>query len=231
MSRDQVSGVRIKWLSIVKELGLILMLVFIVGCSSNDDLKPTTTGNATEPDPPSQTGYNVQMNFSNEGVVRAVLTARRVRTYDTRRQTILDSSLKVDFYSPKAYHTNLLTAKRALIDDRTKNMIAYDSVRTKSDHGVLVETDSLVWDNMTRQIRSDAFVRITEKNGRITTGYGFESDQDLVNYRIKRPTITAPRSSIENINASPSLSPGMQTTTGTGLPLVTSPVERDTTSK
>ena len=80
-----------------------------------------------------------------------------------------------------------------MIDDRTKNMIAYDSVRTKSDAGVLVETDSLVWDNVTRHIRSEAFVRITEKNGRITTGYGFESDQDLINYRIKRPTILAPR--------------------------------------
>jgi LPS export ABC transporter protein LptC len=210
---------------------LLAMFIFIVGCGSNDDLKLTTSATTSEPDPPSQTGYDVRMNFSNEGVVRAVLTARRVRTYDSRRQTILDSSLKVDFYSPKAYHTNLLTARRALIDDRTKNMIAYDSVRTKSDHGVLVETDSLVWDNMTRQIRSDAFVRITEKNGRITTGYGFESDQDLINYRIKRPTITAPRSSIENINASSTLSPSMQTTTGTTLPLVSPPAESDSSSK
>jgi LPS export ABC transporter protein LptC len=210
------------------KIWLVVALSFVVGCNGSDDVKPSSIGNATEPDPPSQTSFNVQMNFSSDGVVRAVLNARRVRTYDARRQTVLDSTLRVDFYSPKAYHTNVLTAKRALIDDRSKNMIAYDSVRTRSDHGVLVETDSLVWDNMARQIRSDAFVRITEKNGRITTGYGFESDQDLINYRIKRPTILAPRSSIENINASPSLSPGMQTTTGTGLPLITPPPAVDT---
>jgi len=210
---------------------LILLLLVIAGCGGSSDVKPTSIGNSTEADPPSQTSYNVLMNFSSDGIVRAVLTARRVRTFDVKRQTILDSTLKVDFYSPKAYHTNVLTARRALIDDRSKNMIAYDSVRTRSDHGVLVETDSLVWDNMARQIRSDAFVKITEKNGRITTGYGFESDQDLVNYRIKRPTIVAPRSSIENINASSSLSPSMQTTTGTGLPLVTPASPPDTSKK
>src|SRR5688572_12306699 len=164
----------------VRGVVVLILLSFVIGCSS-EDVRPTSTNTATEPDAPSQTGYDVKMNFSNEGVVRAVLTARRVRTYDTRKQTILDSSLRVDFYSSKAYHTNLLTARRATIDDRSKNMIAYDSVRTKSDHGVLVETDSLVWDNTLRQIRSDAFVRITEKNGRITTGFGFESDQDLIN--------------------------------------------------
>jgi LPS export ABC transporter protein LptC len=209
----------------------VVFIALLLGCSGSSDVKPTSIGTASEPDPPSQTSYDVRMNFSTEGAVRAVLSARRVRTYDSKRQTILDSSLKVDFYSPKAYHTNVLTARRALIDDRTKNMIAYDSVRTRSDYGVLVETDSLVWDNMTRRIRSDAFVRITEKNGRITTGYGFESDQDLINYRIKRPTITAPRSSIENINASPSLSPSMQTTTGTGLPPFTPAPPLDTTIK
>jgi len=208
-----------------------LLCLFLLGCGGSDDVKPSSIGNATEPDPPSQTSYDVRMNFSTDGVVRAVLTARRVRTYETKRQTILDSSLKVDFYSAKAYHTNVLTAKRALIDDRTKNMIAYDSVRTKSDHGVLVETDSLIWDNLSHKIRSDSFVRITEKSGRITTGYGFESDQDLINYKIKRPTILAPRSSIESSNASPTLSPSMQTTTGTGLPLVTPPTATDTSSK
>jgi LPS export ABC transporter protein LptC len=205
--------------------------VLFFGCSSGDDVKPTV-GATVEADPPTQTGYDVRMNFSTEGIVRAVLNARRVRTYETRRQTFLDSALKVDFYSAKGEHTNVLTAKRATIDDRTKNMIAYDSVRTKSERGVVVETDSLVWNNVARQIRSEAFVRITEPNGRITTGYGFESDQDLVNYHIKRPTIIAPRGSLEGNNASPMLSPSMQTTTGTGLPMVTPPPpQADTTAK
>jgi LPS export ABC transporter protein LptC len=162
MNWNQRSEVRGQRTSIVWVL--ILAIIFFVGCSSDDDLKPTITASTKEVDPPSQTSYDVRMNFSTEGVVRAVLTARRVRTYESRRQTVLDSSLKVDFYSAKAYHTNVLTAKRALIDDRTKNMIAYDSVRTKSDHGVLVETDSLVWDNVAHKIRSESFVRITEKS-------------------------------------------------------------------
>lgn len=194
-------------------------LLLIIGCNTSEDVKPTGVAN-NETDAPSQTSFDVTMNFSTDGIVRAVLTSRRVRAYETRRQTLLDSNLKVDFYSAKGNHTNVLTARRATIDDRTRNMIAYDSVRTRSDAGVLVETDSLVWDNTMRQIRSDAFVRITEKNGRITTGYGFESDQDLVNYRIKRPTIVAPRGSLETVTGAPSITP-MQTSPGAGLPLAT----------
>lgn len=195
--------------------------LILIGCSSSDDLKPSSVGGAQEADPPSQTSFDVTMNFSTDGIIRAVLTSRRVRVYDSRRQTLLDSSLQVDFYSAKNEHTNVLTSLRAVIDDRTKNMIAYDSVKTKSDGGVLVETDSLVWDNTKRQIRSDAFVRITEKSGRITTGYGFESDQDLINYRIKRPTILAPRGSLESVTGAPTMGLPMQTTPGTGLPMVT----------
>src|SRR5205823_1227780 len=103
-------------------------------------------------------------------------------------------------------HSSVLTSHRAFIDDNTKNMTAYDSVKVLSDSGTLVETDSLLWDNGTHKMHSDAYVRITEKSGRITRGHGFESDQDLVNYKILLPIIDAPSSTFENMNNRPTFS-------------------------
>lgn len=168
-----------------------------------DEVKPDLLPVAITKEVPTQTSWNARLSFSTDGVVRGVLSARRVRVYETQRKTILDSNIKVDFFGADSKHTSVLTASWAHINDASKDMTAFDSVKIRSDNGVLVETDSLVWFNQTRKVRSDAFVRITEKNGRITTGMGFESDQDLINYHILRPVIVAPSSAFQNSNASP----------------------------
>jgi LPS export ABC transporter protein LptC len=146
------------------------------------------------------------MSFSSDGKVRAVMNASGVRVFEQKRYTLLDSAVHVDFFDRDANHSSVLTSRRAFIDDNTHNMTAYDSVRVLSDSGTLVETDSLLWDNNTHKLHSDAFVRITEKSGRITRGHGFESDQDLVNYKILLPIIDAPSSTFENMNNAPAFS-------------------------
>jgi LPS export ABC transporter protein LptC len=150
------------------------------------------------------------MTFSSDGKVRAVMNARGVRVFEAKRHTLLDSSVHVDFFDRESKHSSVLTSHRAYIDDNTKNMTAYDSVRILSDSGTLVQTDSLVWDNGTHKLRSDAFVQITERTGRITKGHGFESDQDLVNYKILLPIIDAPSNSFQNMNGAPAFSPQSQ---------------------
>lgn len=187
-----------------------LLVVICISCMcfgllscEGDDVKPDLLPVAITKEVPSQTSWNARLSFSTDGVVRGVLLARRVRVYEAQRKTILDSSIKVDFFGADTKHTSVLTSSWAHINDASKDMTAFDSVKIRSDKGVLVETDSLVWFNQTRKVRSDAFVRITEKNGRITTGMGFESDQDLINYHILRPVIVAPSSAFQNSNASP----------------------------
>ncbi len=143
------------------------------------------------------------MHFTQSGIHRAILHAHQVRIYDNKRTTFLDSGLQVDFFNRDGIHSSVLTAARALINDQTKDMTAYDSVKVRSDAGALVETDSLVWIETEKVIRSEAFVRITEPNGRITTGMGFVSDQELTNYRILRPNIVAPESVYRTSNATP----------------------------
>lgn len=183
----------------------VCLFVACIGCMSceEEEVLPKTLADAITKEDPTQTSWNARLSFSSDGVVRAVLSARRVRIYESERKTILDSTIQVDFFGTDSKHTSVLNSSWARINDASKDMTAYDSVTVLSDNGVLVETDSLVWDNQARTVRSDAFVRITEKNGRVTTGMGFVSDQNLVNYRILRPVIVAPSSVYSNSNASP----------------------------
>lgn len=177
-----------------------LALLLLVACGQDPKLQPGITGIINPEEQPTQVSYNTTLHFSSEGKQRATLLAGRIRVYDRRKQTVLDSSVRVDFFDKQGKHSSALTARWANINDVTRMMVAYDSVKIVSDSGTTVYTDSLTWDNQTQRISSPAFVRIVEKNGRVTTGHGFESDQTLSNYKILRTTIVAPGSSLEDMS-------------------------------
>jgi LPS export ABC transporter protein LptC len=181
----------------ISQIHVCFFLLFLLASCATKEVKPTTAPIVSSDELPSQISEHTRMTFSSGGSVRAVLNAHGVRVFEIKRYTMLDSSVHIDFFDREAKHSSVLTSHRAFIDDNTKNMTAYDSVKVLSDSGTLVETDSLLWNNTTHKLHSDAFVRITEKSGRITRGHGFESDQDLVNYKILLPIIDAPGSSFQ----------------------------------
>lgn len=217
---------------IVRVLFLILVATVVSGCVQDSKVEPTVTGIVSQDEQPAQTSFDAVLKFTNQGQPRADLHAGRIRVYDRRRQTVLDSNVKVDFYNGEGQHSSVLTARWANINDQTKYMVAYDSVKIISDSGTTVYTDSLTWDNETQKITSPAFVRIVEKTGRVTTGHGFESDQSLTNYKILRTTIVAPGSTLEQSTGAPVTGPAAPRTNAPiatpGASIFTSPVQTDT---
>ncbi len=206
----------------------ITPLFLLASCATNE-VKPSTAPLVSTEEMPSQTSAHTRMAFSSEGKIRAVMNAIGVRVFEQKRYTMLDSSVRVDFFDRESNHSSVLTSRRAYIDDNTKNMTAYDSVKVLSDSGTLVQTDSLLWNNGTHKLHSDAFVKISEKSGRITRGHGFESDQDLVNYRILLPIIDAPTNTFENSSNAPTFStPNSQLSMPPQAPIV---VRKDTGSR
>jgi LPS export ABC transporter protein LptC len=73
------------------------------------------------------------------------------------------------------------------VDEATNNLEATGNVVVTSDSGVVVVTNKLFWDNARQKIFSDAFVKITSPTEQLQ-GQGFESDQNLKNYRIFKAT-------------------------------------------
>jgi LPS export ABC transporter protein LptC len=186
-------------------LFLLFSLLLFAGCANDAKIEPKVIPIVVPEEEPSQVSYDTEIRFTNEGLSRATLSAGRIRVYDKRRQTVLDSSVRVDFFDREGKHSSVLTGRWANINDQTKYMVAYDSVKIVSDSGTTVYTDSLTWNNETQRINSPAFVRIVEKSGRVTTGHGFESDQSLTNYKILRTTIIAPGSTLQQQSGGPNV--------------------------
>ncbi|MCX8010743.1 MAG: LPS export ABC transporter periplasmic protein LptC, partial [Ignavibacteria bacterium] len=121
--------------------------------------------------------------FSDSGKIRAILRAGHIRIFNSRNETLLDSGIQIDFFDRDEKHTSVLTAKRGRVDDITNDLFAYENVVAKSDSGVVLVTEELIWREAVKKIVTDKFVSITSPTEKIQ-GYGLESDQSLKNYVI-----------------------------------------------
>jgi len=67
------------------------------------------------------------------------------------------------------------------MDDKIWKLVR--NVEIENVKGERFETDLLFWNQVTEKVYSDEFIRIDQPD-RIITGYGFESNQQMTNYRI-----------------------------------------------
>jgi len=158
---------------------VLTLLISIISC--DDKFTPNNTGQNTQ-DIPSQESWNSTVIFSDSGMTKAVLKAGHISVYTNKGYTLIDSGAVVDFYKDTTV-VSTLTGKRGKIDDKTKDIEIYDSVTVVNNEGSELKTQVLLWNNKTQRVSSNEFVKIKTPSETIE-GIGFESDQNLKNYKI-----------------------------------------------
>jgi LPS export ABC transporter protein LptC len=149
--------------------------------SCDDKFKPTQTDLNTS-EAPSQESWNSTVFFSDSGRTKAVLKAGHISVFSDKGYTLIDSGAVVDFYKDGNVGSTL-TGRRGKIEDRSKDIVIYDSVIVMNKEGSELRTQKLFWNNKTQRVSSDEFVSIKTPTETIE-GIGFESDQNLKNYKI-----------------------------------------------
>jgi LPS export ABC transporter protein LptC len=171
------------------------LILIYAGCGEKK-VKPNINTELNAEEIPAQESWDAKVIFSDSGKTTAVLQSGHLRVFSEKRETLLDSGVKVDFYNPKQIVTTTLTSLRGKVDDTNKNLYALDSVVAVNDSGVTIKTDELMWRNSDRKIVSDKFVTIITSKEKIQ-GYGFEANQNLTNYVIYNITYTARSDSLK----------------------------------
>jgi LPS export ABC transporter protein LptC len=170
-------------LKIFSLLFFSILIIFINSCE--EKLKPNIVADTRTTEVPTQESWNSTITISDSGRVTAVVKTGHVSFFNNKAEYILEEGVQVDFFNKHGQHSSVLTSERAIIDDRTKNMEALGNVKVVSDSGTIVKTEKMKWLNDLRKITGDQFVTITSPKETIQ-GYGFESDQNLKDYTIKR---------------------------------------------
>jgi LPS export ABC transporter protein LptC len=173
-----------------KEIVLIVVCGIFLAAGCEDKIKPSVLGGVSSATLPSQESWNATITFTDSGVVKAILKAGHISAYEGTKQTSLDHGVHVDFFDEFGTHSSVLTSQTGKVDENTNNLEAIGNVVVVSDSGVVVETEKLFWNNQRQLIHSDEFVKITSPKENLQ-GHGFESDQNLKNYKIFRVTGTA----------------------------------------
>ncbi len=169
-----------------KLLQLFLIGISLLFANCENDLE-TVKLITSKKDASIETGKNVRAIYSDKGIVKAQLKAPVMKHTDDPKNafTELPSGLILLFYGEAMNVQSTLTANYGISYDKTDEMIARNNVIVISENGDKLESEELIWSQKTQKIRSDKFVKITTSD-EVIFGDGFESNQDISNYKIKK---------------------------------------------
>lgn len=114
-----------------------------------------------------------QMNRSN---VEWFLESEKASIFDNREKILLDNP-RIKFYKDGKLDSHL-SAESGLLYPETKSIIVTGNVVVASVDSVLIEADSLLWDNETERLSTESAVHIVDGASEMW-GEGMEADAAL----------------------------------------------------
>ncbi len=137
---------------------------------------------------PDMASYKITSLISDSGVIRYRILTDEWLIFDRVKQPY--------WYFPKGLYVEKFDSVLH-VDARIKSDTAYffqreqlwklkGHVHLENLQGEKFDTDELFWDQKREKIYSDKFIHIEQKE-RIITGFGFDSNQSMTIYTIRRP--------------------------------------------
>ncbi len=133
-----------------------------------------------------ETGKDVELLYSDSAQVRVMVSGPEMVRYTDRvhpRQEF-PSGVKVLFYDKFQKVQSIMTARKAVRMESKGLTVIQDSIVWESVSLERLETSELIWDEKKNIVYSNKFAKIT-KPGEIIYGYGFETNQEFSNWRIR----------------------------------------------
>jgi len=141
---------------------------------------------------PSQIGDSVTMLYTDSSHLKIMLKANRMLIFNknvTEPFTVLPKGVFVTFFDEEEKVSATLKADFGVRYDVSKRMEVKYAVEVVNREGVKLETEKLIWNELTKKIYTDAHVKITTAT-EIIRGVGLESNQDFTKYQLKKLTGT-----------------------------------------
>ncbi len=168
-------------------MAALAMLVAMPSCK--DDGKLGVASRINPGSMPSMSTVNVSTLISDSGITQYKIVAPLWNVYDEvdTPYWVFPKGIYLQKYDRKFNVVASVAADSARFF-RNQNLWRLDgNVELTKVPGELFLTQQLFWDQRRSQLYSDSFIHI-ETPDRMLEGHGFESDDRLTRYRIRRPT-------------------------------------------
>jgi LPS export ABC transporter protein LptC len=136
---------------------------------------------------PSVEAENFEMLHSDSTIIRFKLTTPKLIHFDKEEVPFMEFPIGVEIekYDENMQITASITSDYARYYEKEGKWEAKNNVVAVNAEGDTLKTEQLIWEEKKEIIYSEQFVKIIRKD-QIITGIGFESDQDLSNWKIKK---------------------------------------------
>jgi len=114
-------------------------------------------------------------------ILKAPLSRRTLEKFSLEEE--FPKGIQVTFYDKTGAPRSWLTADYAIRDQLNRKIIIQKNVILENDRGERLEGPELIWDERTKEIYTDRFVKITAID-KIIYSYGFKSNEDFTHYSL-----------------------------------------------
>jgi len=186
MFRQQTDVVHHKNASITIVLGAMVMLLLFSACSG----RKKELGEAiTERDSlPVMSTKGVETLVSDSGITRYRINAEEWLVFDRKNPPYwsFEKGVYLEKFDSIFQVEASIEADTAYFYNKEELWKLIGHVHIQNLKGERFDTELLFWDQRKQRVYSDEFIRI-EQPDRIITGHGFESNQQMTVYTIRRP--------------------------------------------
>ena len=161
------------------------MLFLSVSCSGGKE--PVTDAITNRDSVPVMVTRDVSTYISDSGVVRYKIITDEWRVYDRLDPSMwaFEEGIYLEKFNNELSIEATIVADTAYYYDKKELWELRGDVHIENEQGEIFDTQHLFWDQKTKKVYSDLYIRIQQQK-RIITGVGFTSNQDFTRYTIKR---------------------------------------------
>jgi LPS export ABC transporter protein LptC len=136
---------------------------------------------------PIESAHDVEMIYSDSGVVMALLKAPIVNRYGGEEPfIILPKGMTVYFFDSVMRVKTSITARYAIKYEKSQLMEARNDVVVVNHIGERLNTERLIWNQERKKIYSDVFVKVTRED-EVLYGEGLDADESFDKWNIRKP--------------------------------------------
>ncbi len=165
-------------------LSLGIAVLFFSCANKIEKIKEVSSGEKLY----SAEAENYEMIHSDSTIIRFKLITPKLINYDKVDDPFIEfpEGVKIEKYNDQMEQTASITSNYARYFEKEKRWEAENNVVAVNPQGDTLKTEQLIWEEEKEKIYSEQFVKIIRKD-QVITGVGFESDQNLGNWKIKNP--------------------------------------------
>ncbi|MGQ8335963.1 LPS export ABC transporter periplasmic protein LptC [Sunxiuqinia sp. A32] len=168
-------------------IAILIMGIAVLFFSCSNDIE-TIKAYATDEKRPAVTAFDFEMLYSDSTVIRYKLKTPELIRFEEEKDpfTEFPKGVYIEKFDEKMQIVSNISADYARLYDKEQRWEAKNNVIAVNAENDTLKTEQLTWEEEKGKIYSEQFVKIIRKD-QIITGVGFESDQNLANWKIKDP--------------------------------------------